>query len=525
MIINKIHRWVKRLTSRFPDNPMVTVLRNVLLTQPAERSPSREGTIAVQCLENPFYFGLLGAVAQNLRATTGAAGELVVVRSISGAVGVRWWNRLARSSLIGSIIAAQWIRAFAGIVDRVAYRSISLAHPITDVFDWFRSRAVWRRAQGADDFSKLRVLGVPVGDLIIDSYLRFRPSARLDRRDPFLRRVIWQAHRDVRRARAYFHARKPSLYVTSFSTYVEHGIAVRVALQEGVRVQSFGSFVQPCKELTLSDWFHTPDTMGYRSTFRSLDRQDERLAQAEQQLRARLSGGIDTATSYMNVSAYAHGSEPLPDVAGAVVVFLHDFYDSPHAYDGLVFHDFWDWTCFTIEALRETKQKFFLKPHPNQISQSGEVLKELVATYPGLPLLSARITNVQLAEADILCGVTVYGTVAHELAYLGVPTIACAKHPHYLFEFCRTAQTVEQYRQYLQAPHDIPLAKSEMRRQALEFYYMHNLYGDQGTLALRNSYAAFFKACHAAERDDTLLIQRFQDLRRCLQIARAGVGE
>jgi hypothetical protein len=300
--------------------------------------------------------------------------------------------------------------------------------------------------------------------------------------------------------------------VTSFSTYIEHGIAVRVALQEGVRVQSFGSFAQPCKELTLSDWFHTPDTTGYRSTFRSLDRQEERLAQAEQQLQARLSGGIDTATSYMNVSAYAPASEPLPDVAGAVVVFLHDFYDSPHAFDGLVFHDFWGWTCFTIETLRQTNRKFFLKPHPNQISLSGAVLQELVASYPALPLLSARITNVQLADAGILCGVTVYGTVAHELAYLGVPTIACAKHPHHSFDFSRTAHTVEQYRQFLQSPQVMPLSKDEMRQQALEFYYMHNLYGDRDLLALRKSYAAFWRACNSQDTSDATLVRTFCEL-------------
>src|SRR5438270_762190 len=119
MMLKKIHRWVKRLTSRYPDDPKVTVLRKALVGRLAVPVSGSDVTIAAQCLENPFYFGLLGAISQHLRAATGAAGELVVVRSISGAVGARWWHGLARSSVIGSIIAAQWIRAFAGIVDRV----------------------------------------------------------------------------------------------------------------------------------------------------------------------------------------------------------------------------------------------------------------------------------------------------------------------------------------------------------------------------------------------------------------------
>lgn len=511
--LRKVYTSLKRLVSRYPDNAKVTALRKAPIAGSAPQLHVGDTTIAVQCLENPFYFGLFSAISQCLRTSIGAAGELVVVRSISGAVGVAWQQRLARSSLIGSIIAAQWVRAFRGTVDRVAYRSISWAHPIGDLTDWFRSRAVWRRAQLGKEFAQLNVLGVLVGDLIIDSYLRFRPSPRFNAEDPFVRHLIWQVHRDIRRARAYFRARKPSLYLTAFSTYIEHGIPVRIALQEGVRVRSFGSFVQFGKELTMADWFHTPDTSAYRSTFQALDKQDERLTQADIKLRERLSGEIDSATSYMNVSAYAAASESVPDVSAAVVVFLHDFYDSPHVYNDLVFHDFWEWTCFTIDTLIQANRRFFIKPHPNQISLSGSALNELLAKYPGLSPLSTRITSAQLAAAHMLCGVTMYGTVAHELAYLGVPTIACAKHPHHAFEFCRTARTVDEYRQYLRTADAMPINKGEMRRQALEFYYMHNLYGSSESLSLRDGYVAFWKACHTQNIADAELVKRIGELR------------
>jgi hypothetical protein len=492
----------------------MAVIRNKLVASASTEAISRSDTvIAVQCVEDPFYFGLFSALCLQLRAASGADCELVVTRSVSGAVGAGWTHWLARSSLLGSIISAQWIRAFRTVTDRVAFRSQSLSHPVGDLADWFRSRAVWRRERHKADLASLRILDVPVGDLITDTYLRFRPAPRIDLHDPFVPWLIWQTHRDIRRARAYFRTRKPKLYLTSYSTYTEHGVAVRVALQEGVPVRSFGNFVQFGRELTLSDWFHTPDTSRYRATFQALDRQEERLLEAEQHLRNRLAGEIDTATSYMKVSAYAAGSEPLPDVAGAVVVFLHDFYDSPHVYDGLVFHDFWAWTCFTIDALRRTVRRFWLKPHPNQISLSGEVLKDLRAKYPDLSMLSPRITNVQLADAGILCGVTVYGTVGHELAYLGVPTIACAKHPHHSFDFCRTAHTVEEYGRYLQTAEELPVTREEMRRQALQFYYMHNLYGGPEALALRNRYAAFWKACNTPDTSSTTLLERFSELR------------
>jgi hypothetical protein len=512
MIWIKASQWLKRLVSRYPDNRKVTVIRRELADRAVKSASVAPGAIAVQCLEDPFYFGLLAAICLQIRALSGAVGELIVVRSISGAIGTRWNNRLARSGAIGSILTAQWIRAFRPAADRVGYRSLSFSHPVRDLLDRFQSHASWRRLRTVANFSAIKILDVPAGDLIIDSYLRFRPSARFDVTDPFVARIIWQVYRDVRRARAYFRRRRPRLYLTSYSTYIEHGIAARVALQENIRVCSFGSFVQFGKQLALSDWFHTPDTSGYRSSFQALDRQEERLAEAERHLRARLSGHLDIATSYMSVSAYAPNSEPVPDVAGATVVFLHDFYDSPHVYDQLIFEDFWAWICCTIEELQKAGRKFFLKPHPNQISLSGEVLNQLRRKYPRAPMLSARIGNVQLAEAGMICGVTVYGTVSHELAFLGIPTIACARHPHHAFDFCRTAADQQQYRAFLSTPECMPVARLEMRRQALEFYYMHNLYGDADALALKSAYAAFWKACHSNDCQDSVLAQRFADL-------------
>ena len=510
--MSKVRLGLRNLCSRYPPNDKATAIRAALLsTANSARNPSGE-TVAVQCLEDPFYFGLFGAICQELPTTTA---ELVVVRSVNSSVGIQWRNRVVRSAVIVSLITSQWVRAFQGIIDRVAYRSVSFAHPLGDLLDWLRSRALWRRQQLSPDFASLRILDVPVGDLIMDSYLRFRPSPRFDGGDRFVHRLIWQVYRDIRRARAYFRHRRPTLYLTSFSTYIEHGVAVRVALQERVRVRSFGSFLSFGKDLSLSDWFHTPNTSDYRTIFRTLDRQQERLDEAEVRLAARLAGAIDVATSYMSVSAYASNASPeeIREVGPAIVVFLHDFYDSPHVYDRLVFDDFWTWTCFTIEVLRQAGRKFYLKPHPNQISLNNEVFRQLLTKYDHLPLLPARISNKQLAEAGIVCGVTVYGTVSHELAFLGVPTIGCAKHPHHAYDFCRTAANPEQYREYLLHAESPPISREEMRRQALEFYYMHNLYGDCDAMALRDSYAEFWKACRGEDSDPTMVVRKFENLR------------
>jgi hypothetical protein len=205
-----------------------------------------------------------------------------------------------------------------------------------------------------------------------------------------------------------------------------------------------------------------------------------------------------------------------------VVIFLHDFYDSPHVYREMLFPDFWEWICFTIETLQNAHIPFFIKPHPNQINLSNDVLDKLQERYSGLAMIPSAVTNKQLADAGMACAVTVYGTVAHEMAYFGIPTIACAHHPHICFDFCRTAKSREEYAQFLKQPAQIDIDKPTMREQSLRFYYMHNLNLTTEMAELRDALMKFRIMCEHASSEANLP-QRLQNMtslsgyQRCLE--------
>jgi hypothetical protein len=511
--LERATRALRFLFRRLPSDPRLAVLRGALAgsRMPAVEQP----VVAVQCVEDPMYFAVFGALLGQFAQLGGVRAELVVVRAINAAIGTGRSARVLRSRPAGRLVSNQWVRAYLPLAAGVAYRSLAFANPLTEWRDARLARRLWQVARAREGDFAISIDGVPVGDLVIDSYLRFRPSPCFDAADPFVGTIVRQAVRDVREARRYFARRRPALYLTSYSTYLEHGIAARVALQQGVRVMSFGNFTRFGRELTLQDWFHTADTSNYRRDFEALSDQPARLAEAERQLQVRLNGGIDAATSYMRASAYGASGKQVPaDVRGSVIVFLHDFYDSPHIYHDLVFPDFWTWIECTISTLTEAGIPFYLKPHPNQVHLSGEALQTLQARHANLRLLESGISNTQLVDAGMACGVTVYGTVAHELAYLGVPSIACARHPHHAFDLCRTAKSVAEYRAMLRTPFVRPLELAEMRRQALAFYSMHNLHGDPAVLELRAAFIAFWRACQSAGLPAQELVQAFDRLRR-----------
>jgi hypothetical protein len=476
------------------------------------RSVSSNNVVLVQCVEDLFYFGLFGEIVTSLREQKPLRVEQFMLRSLSAGESSSL-SLLIKRRLIDYQHYYKWVRSYCSFCDSVGYSSTSFS-PINDLIDFFNARLCWKNLTDKRALVDLIIHNVKVGDLINDSYLRFKPAPTVNLKDFYLCVVIWQAFRDVRRAKKYFSKTKPVLYLTSYSTYVQHGIAVRVALSYGVHVFSFGNFQEFAKKLTIEDDVHTKNPDNYASAFLRLNNQDEKLDEADAALALRISGGIDSATAYMKTSAYSSAKIDIPNLKDAVVIFLHDFYDSPHVYRDMVFPDFWEWICFTIETLTNAEITFFIKPHPNQINLNDAVLNDLIHCYPTIKFVLSEASNKQIAEAGIVCAVTVYGTVAHEMAYLGVPTITCAHHPHVSFDFCTTAKSKEEYSAMLWNCTKILFKKTEMRRQSLIFYHMHNLHLDKEEKALRDMVLKFRSTFAEIDKTNSDLVNYLKEINK-----------
>lgn len=437
-------------------------------------SQNSKDFVLVQSVEDTYYLVIFGLIVTSLAKFKPIHADQVVFNSLAAGES-QTLAKFIKSRFLNRLIRKKYVGLYNSFCNGVAYRSVGFRTPVNDVSDFFRAYNSWRSLTCKDDLISLRRDDIPIGDLVNDAFLRFKPAPEVNLKDIYLLVIIWQAYRDVSRAKAYFKRVKPKLYLTSYTTYIQHGITTRVALMFGVQVLSFGNYQEFTKKLSQGDWFHTKNTDSYFRDFSELTDLESKIATSGAALEARILGGIDNATSYMKQSAYINIGESVPNVKDATVIFLHDFYDSPHVYPDMVFPDFWEWICFTIETLTNANINFFIKPHPNQINLSDNVLIELKQRYPSIALISSKITNRQLVDAGIACAVTVYGTVAHEMAYMGVPTIASARHPHISFYFCETAKNKMEYAELLKKSDQLNFDKNEMKRQSLIFYYMHNL--------------------------------------------------
>ena len=140
-------------------------------------------------------------------------------------------------------------------------------------------------------------------------------------------------------------------------------------------------------------------------------------------------------------------------------VFLHSFDDAQYYYGVDDFNDIYDWTTFTIDHLliNPNIHKIFIKEHPNTDYSfcSGdkvafEKLKIHYANISKLDWLQKNCGPIALSQLSHFVAITHHGSIAEELTYVGIPTIASVYAPWGdTYTFAQTWQSRDEYRYLL----------------------------------------------------------------------------
>jgi hypothetical protein len=431
-------------------------------------------SITVEAGEDHFYFFLFGTIASALASKQSLRVDQYILRSLrpgsSMSIRALLWIILHYNFLSD----LKWKRLYGSFADGVAWRAAASFAPWKEVKFYVQAWRIWHRLQSLDALLALNIRGITVGDLIVDSYIRFKPAPEVVLNDPYLLVVLRQALKDLDNAIGYFSRVRPKLYLTSYTSYIQHGIPARVATSFGTKIFSFGNYQTLSKPITAEDWCHVSNGANYKSDFLALPDQDAKLQLAEREFSA-VTQGQGSSAAYLQHPVPGSGRPSDVNVKGMPVIFLHDFFDSVHCYRWITFHDFWTWICFTIETFQKNGIAFAIKPHPEQVDESRDLVTLLREKYLGLQMIPVETNNRTLIQSGMSCAVTFYGTVSAEMAFLGVPSISCGDNPHVAFDFSNTARTPEEYKNLLRNCQSLPRDIAKMRQECCMFYYMHNL--------------------------------------------------
>lgn len=341
------------------------------------------------------------------------------------------------------------------------------------------------------DLLNITIGDVRLGDLIYDTYLRYYTVATIDLADPRLHAMILDAIAILLATEKYLAEHNVVGIFPDHTVYIYSGVLVRCAFARGIPVYMLPynpNFyilqLDPQLSEGMSNVSKRWSYYKYRELFDLLppDRQEAGRAEARQGLQNRLGGQMSEVL--VGVTAYGQRSEQRllsTSEKPKILVLLHDFCDSVHAFREMLFPDFYEWAHYLLAKAGETDFEWYVKPHPNSISSkeknitNAAVVAELARKYPYIKVVEASASNRQLVEEGIVAAHTVHGTVGHELAYLGVPVVNSGDNMHVAFDFNihpKSVEALDELILHADRLRDHPIDPEEVEA----FFYMHYFY-------------------------------------------------
>ncbi len=198
------------------------------------------------------------------------------------------------------------------------------------------------------------------------------------------------------------------------------------------------------------------------------------LRKANSVLNQRLGGETGVKMSYQTKSAFT--SQTMPRQTNnsnkiKIIIATHCFYDNPTGYGGNLFLDFYEWLMFLGEMTLRTDYEWYIKPHRDYRPGTLEIIDDISKKYPALKLIDPETSFHQLRDEGASIALTCYGSIGHELPYIGYQVINAGYNPHIAFDFNIHCGSISEYEECLLNLQSLSPV-SELERLP-EFYYIH----------------------------------------------------
>lgn len=327
------------------------------------------------------------------------------------------------------------------------------------------------------DIENISINGIEIGTLIYDNYLRLHhvPTIEIDEKSfyEFLLEsietfVFWND---------YFDKHDVKSINISHSVY---NLAIPMRLAVAKNIYAYQANIKSAFRLSSDNMYALTNFHNYSKIFSTLSEmeQKEGKLKAQKQLEGRLSGQIGVDMEYSTKSAYGKfKTKKVLKQSSKVKVLIatHCFFDSPHAYGKNLFTDFYEWLNFLGKISEKTDYDWYIKTHPDYLDGTMEIVEKFLEKYSKIILLPADTSHNQIISEGISCALTVYGTIGHEYALLGVPVInASNNNPHIAYDFNLHPKTIDEYSEILL---NLDKVNVDINKEKIyEYYYMHYIY-------------------------------------------------
>jgi len=340
-----------------------------------------------------------------------------------------------------------------------------------------KANRIFKKIKKKSDIFNIKLDNINIGDLVYDSYIRFRSQPTVNIKDNFLKEIIYKSILTFKMLDSINSKFKINYYFSVFSVYINQGLAVRFFLKKNVTVYSWGNFYFYLKKKDINNW-HDENVINFKKNFFNLANKNLLIKKSKLELSKKFKNNSDFSARPIKYFTQKvsfdkrfnfNKNKLINKMKG--VVFLHCFYDAPHYYGSGVFNDHYEWTLYTLELIRKYKLLFAIKEHVNALDESKKIFTILKNKYSDLVWVPNSISNIDLLNnknLDFFISNT--GSILYEAAFVGKTTISAGTNRTSSYNFSYNPKNVNDYKNILINPKRKNITKKN-KNEICQIYY------------------------------------------------------
>lgn len=343
-----------------------------------------------------------------------------------------------------------------------------------------------------EELSEYKINNLKVGDLIYATYLRSSFNPTINFGDQYLFQIFLRAHKIYDKIEEYFKFNNVKAVIPSHICYISYGIIARLAAKNSIKIFKIYSKnrgkslfrlikIDPKYCIEENPYYNFKKIF---STFNDFEK-EKNLKIGQTDINRRFNSLYDKNLPYMKKGSFVIDDnidyKKLLNInykQRNIFVFPHCYIDNCYRYRNMIFTDFYEQIDFILSFSKYKNLKFFYKPHPNELEGFQNTHKMFIEKYQNVTLLNKNFSNRAIIDLKPDLCVTNHGTIAHEMAYFGVPVLNTGDNPHINYDFSYTAKNKEEVAKILENKIDIKSKLKINKNDIYEFIFMQYHYFD-----------------------------------------------
>ena len=351
---------------------------------------------------------------------------------------------------------------------------------------------IYNKLTSKNDINDISILGMYAGDLIIDGYIKYRKTYKIDIKNDDFKNYLLDFIRLFLFWENYFKKNNVHAVIGSM-VYYASGIVHRIGVIKNIKCYVFynGKVIN----LKKNKIYANDQYKSHKLYFNKFNKNQKEICYkiAKNFIRQKLEGSVGEKINELStdVSAFSKKFNVKSKVLAnskkiKILIATHEIFDACHVYGKNYFCDFQTWLYFLGETSKNTNYEWYIKDHPLSSGRrsAGQLLTaqltdEIIKKYPSIKFVDSHVSHHQLINEGIDFVLTVYGTITWEYALFNVPVILATNNCAFNdYNFYIDLKNKDEYSKTLKSLEKLKKPINFNKDEIYEFYYMHYVFGN-----------------------------------------------